>query len=591
MEPSFGGYHSTADFSRDSNYHTPNRAYPSSPATSSFNQSGPLRQRPTFNGSVAAKPVPTPPGSGQKLKSWFYDIVNKRQLNVLKVNYIFTVIAFFGLALISRLVIWAPLESVAGVFGLLVSPQFWVSLFIVSGLFASAINYFTTNYVFCASNESFTSADRPELPAAFLIFLLGSSFMLCSISFLTGIVTSWMQSSTAFVFAFLSIFVAAAKISAENDFRLYYLGDAVPSTSLKTLLRFAYKTVQKDAFEYLVRTAVTLRYSCGATFILSILSSSLRSYIFVLFDPILIAQIAAIVGAIFVLSDLLCLITNIVTMDKVEFVLPTPYFFSDARPDVVNLVNALNSDDLLLRLFAFHDFYTKARSENRAVFFTLSQPGNHPRLWDSVFFSCQKAIQHVSDTFMKETENVLIKNSAGLRHVPFLNNDRSTVKSSLLVPPTLKPKTAIQTRKPLFDFAPLTSKIRPFVEATKNHFIAPKPFAPSVDTDIAAFAVEGLGSLVEASYTQDRFGIVQKRLPQIVETLLDLGVACDQLIRAKAMRQQTTVYAEQRVFMIRASAIAALTDIYTAFQSHIYDLSLTPNQLTQLNEYANPKHL
>ena len=63
-----------------------------------------------------------------------------------------------------------------------------------------------------------------------------------------------------------------------------------------------------------------------------------------------------------------------------------------------------------------------------------------------------------------------------------------------------------------FNLAPITSKFKPYFDAVYNHYVSQKPLIPTYEVDIAIFAIEGLGSLVECSLTQDQYGVVQKNL-------------------------------------------------------------------------------
>lgn len=142
----------------------------------------------------------------------------------------------------------------------------------------------------------------------------------------------------------------------------------------------------------------------------------------------------------FILSDIVSFAINHFTMASIEFPLPTPYFFSDGNRNAVNLTNGMASSDVFLKLFAFRSFADKAKSPSKVAFFTLSQPGNHPKLWTAVLTHCLEAINNITQKLTKETEAALAKNAANLQYAQYLNGDRSTVKATLLKPPALKSK-------------------------------------------------------------------------------------------------------------------------------------------------------
>lgn len=182
------------------------------------------------------------------------------------------------------------------------------------------------------------------------------------------------------------------------------------------------------------------RYSVPITFLLCLVFPLLRSNLWRLFDPILIAHVAAFTFVLFLLADLVCFAINRVTMAPLEFPLPTPYFFNNTHHEVVNIVNGMASSNSFIRLFAFNDFWAKSKSPSKSAFFTLSQPGNHPKLWNAILTNCLNVVNECAQKLLKETETILTKNAANLQYAQFLSGDRSTVKATLLKPPTLKPK-------------------------------------------------------------------------------------------------------------------------------------------------------
>lgn len=111
--------------------------------------------------------------------------------------------------------------------------------------------------------------------------------------------------------------------------------------------------------------------------------------------------------------------------------------------------------------------------------------------------------------------------------------------------------------------------IKPYLEKVVGLFFAPRHIVPTADTELALNAITGLANLIEASYTLDRYGIAQRTLPSIINCFIQLASACDQLIRARFMRRQNANPIEIRVFNTKEAVVAALTDIYTAFESHI----------------------
>uniref|UniRef100_A0A914XQJ9 Uncharacterized protein n=1 Tax=Panagrolaimus superbus TaxID=310955 RepID=A0A914XQJ9_9BILA len=455
-----------------------------------------------------------------------------------------------------------------------------------SAFLSFAISYFSVQYIFSPSNESVASADREESKTVFVIFAGLFSALLIALPYVINANVSWNASFTTIVFAWVSILVTAAKISTEDDFRLYF-SNTCTTHGLKELSRVVFANTKDNLHKNLQRTLRVFQYSYGISLFLSLLFPMIRHNFLHLFDPIVIVHVFVMVLSFFILSDIACFAINHFTMVPIEFPLPSPYFFNDVHRNVVNLTNGMASTNTFLKLFAFHDFAAKAKSQAKHTFFVLSQPGNHPKLWSAVLAQCLDAINNVTVKLTKETEKTLSKNAANLQYAQFLNGDRLTVKATLLKPPTLKPKMKpIKEPFEFITFAPIKNKIKPFYDTLQKHFISEKPIIPTVECDIVVFAIEGLGSLVECSLTQDRYGIVQKSLSIILSTFVDLASSCDQLIRAKAMRRGSASYADTRIFKIRDIVVNVINDIYTAFERHIADLNLPTDKLVLLKEFT-----
>jgi hypothetical protein len=559
----------------------------------SFNRSSDARKRngytntptyPTTSGPSMSTAAATRPSS-ENIVSWFFAQILNKQWHANKIIGLFSFLAIIAMALILRFTLWAPFESITGELKMLLSLRFWFLACLATGLFSSAISYFSVQYIFSPSNESVASADRFESKIAFCIFAGLFMGLLLAFPFVINSTTSWNASFTTIAFAWVAALVTAAKIATENDFRLHFTNNAA-TTGLKGLFHIVVANAQHNIQDNAQRTLRVFQYSYGIVISLCLIFPMIRDHFFHLFDPIMVAHVGVMVFTFFILSDLVCFAVNHVTMVPIEFPLPSPYFFSNIHGNVINLINGMGSSNIFVKLFAFRDFSDKAKSPSKTSFFTLSQPGNHPKLWSAVLTQCLDAVNNVTQKLTKEIETTLTKNASALQYSQFLNGDRST--ATLLKPPTLKPKMK-PTKEPFefITFAPIKNKLKPLYDSLQKHFISAKPIIPTVECDIVVFALEGLGSIVECSLTQDRYGIVQKSLSMILSSFVELASCCDQIIRAKAMRRTSASYADTRIFKIRDIVVNVINDIYTAFERHIDDLNLPADKLVLLNEFTS----
>ncbi|KAE9551203.1 hypothetical protein FO519_005590 [Halicephalobus sp. NKZ332] len=522
----------------------------------------------------------------ENITSWFYGILASRQYVANRALFILSAYIFFAAALIARLDFWKPFDSFLGEFVLILNWKFWCAILLGAALFGFAYGYYSLTYLFNPSNETNSSIDKPgfwrTLGSFFGAYLFG---ILCT-PIVISYSPSWVSNMTTFFFILTSVTVTSTKIALENTFRYDFSARTKTGPGWIHVFKFCLNGCLDNGRQTVFRTATTLQYSFGISFVLALLIGGLRQNIFYLLDPVLLIQSAAFIFGFYVLADLICFSANTIVADGIEFPMPTPFFFSEAKETIVNLVNGMNSKDLLVRQFAFHDFYMKSQGQNKALFFTLSQPGNHPRLWDSIVKQCEFVIDAVATSYTKETQFALSKNWTHGSRIPY-ELSGGKLKSTLLVPPTLKPRQATAKQNPLFiNVEPLKMVIKPYLDRILSLFFSPRHIVPTSDTELALNAVAGLANLIEASYTMDRYGIAQRTLPSIISCYIQLASSCDQLIRARFMRRQNANPVEIRIFNTKDAVVASLTDIYTAFESHISDLKLSDDQLGLLKEYV-----
>jgi len=522
----------------------------------------------------------------ENITSWFYGILATRQYVANRALFILTTYIFLALALVARLDLWKPFDSFVGEFALLLNWKFWCTILLGAALFGFAYGYYCLTYLFNPSNETNSSVDKPgfwrTLGSFFGIYLFG---ILCT-PIVISYPPSWVTNMTTFFFILMVVTVISIKIALENTFRYDFSNRVRTGAGWIHVFRFCFNGCLNNIGQTLFRTAVTLQYSFGISFLFSLLLGFLRANIIYLFDPVLLIHSAIFAFSFYTLADLICLSANTIVADGIEFPMPTPFFFSEAKETIVNLVNGMNSKDLLIRQFAFYDFSLKSQGQNKALFFTLSQPGNHPRLWDAIVKQCTFVIDNVSNSYTRETQLALSKNWAHGARVPY-ELSGGKLKSTLLVPPTLKPRQATAKQNPsLVNIEPLKMIVKPYFEKVLGLFFAPRHIVPTADTELAVNAIAGLANLIEASYTLDRYGIAQRTLPSIISCFIQLASSCDQLIRARFMRRQNANPIEIRVFNTKEAVVSALTDIFTAFESHIGDLKLSDDQLAILKEYV-----
>ncbi|CAN8008583.1 unnamed protein product, partial [Ixodes pacificus] len=205
---------------------------------------------------------------------------------------------------------------------------------------------------------------------------------------------------------------------------------------------------------------------------------------------------------------------------------------------VKQLVQAMNSQDCpLLHCLAFLDFRHLAEysPRRRAQVFAISTPGGHPLHWNALCETCLGMVRSFSKALSDTEAPPPLKATPtfATQPAPPSTPNESLARMRKLVPEqppgTLMSPLSAGAPKPPAVEPPLLVKVTA-VEALKKkpivaYFVAELPEVKSrtlfAQCQPLIWAVEGLCLLVCASYKEDKYGVVQATLPDILATLLD----------------------------------------------------------------------
>ncbi|XP_012059275.1 PREDICTED: nucleoporin NDC1 [Atta cephalotes] len=274
------------------------------------------------------------------------------------------------------------------------------------------------------------------------------------------------------------------------------------------------------------------------------------------------------------------------------------------------LIDVLSMDKIpIMQYLGYLDLVTLAQKDKmrRSMLFTLSQPGGHPYNWNCV---------------VQKSTNLLKKFSLDLNAISTKSQDQSCYSTlTARVPPVQQSKYIYHMRKLVPDIAPIPvsedvreapysgSFIQKFIKQKKDAFIAyllSKPlinyiFGEQDDNKIRyalqngqlmIWAAEAISSLTVFSLSEDSYGIVQKDVPVIINTLLSVKQALDKLSKSAmlARKMQADDKLIREIFISLRSAIKrSLYRIVTNFEPYINDLSLELPIIEQLQSFLNYK--
>lgn len=104
------------------------------------------------------------------------------------------------------------------------------------------------------------------------------------------------------------------------------------------------------------------------------------------------------------------------------------------------------------------------------------------------------------------------------------------------------------------------------------------------------WTVEGLSHLIANSIDEDRFGVVQKNLPEILVSLLTLQQVVDRqkgLASSSAKKNRCETRDQQLKYELRSTIKSALYRIVLAFGSHISDVPLPAEHGKRISNFLN----
>lgn len=251
--------------------------------------------------------------------------------------------------------------------------------------------------------------------------------------------------------------------------------------------------------------------------------------------------------------------------------------------------------------------------ERRMTLFSLSQPGGHPHHWNYLIVNTLKLITDYCQCLNKATAALLNPEIAKpIDNVPSITNpfptqfyhvrnltaglnDYDIVNISQdrrsLIPEFVKNwnanfkkkvKNIVSVMRKLMGIDYLFGELP---EASIQHCLG--------NAQIMMWATQALSTLTIASITEDRYGIVQKDVPVIITTLVELKYSLDKLSRVPALNRKT-VFNDTNVKMktaISASVKRSLFGITHTFGQYLKDLPLSKDVLQHIQLFVLQKSM
>ncbi|CAK9829959.1 Nucleoporin Ndc1 [Anthophora retusa] len=276
----------------------------------------------------------------------------------------------------------------------------------------------------------------------------------------------------------------------------------------------------------------------------------------------------------------------------------------------MTLIEALSMDKVpIIQHLGYLDLITIAQKDKmrRRTLFTLSQPGGHPYNWNCVVEKCTVLIKKFSDdlneALIKAQEppscvpNSMLMASVSKSHKEYVYHMRNLTKENITVT-----TEQCDTKTVDNDLKQLGQK---FVKEKWNNFLTyllSKPLISYIFGEIEGgkvchilfngqsviWAAEAISSLAVLSLNEDSYGIAQKDLPLIINTLLGLKQALDKLQKSFIMAKRQDGddrFSLQNYHSLRAATKRSLYRIVTSFETYICDMALEFTTMEQLYSF------
>lgn len=280
----------------------------------------------------------------------------------------------------------------------------------------------------------------------------------------------------------------------------------------------------------------------------------------------------------------------------------------------LTLIDALSMDKIpIMQYLGYLDLVTLAEKEKmrRGMLFTLSQPGGHPYNWNCIV---QKCI------------DILKKFSLDLNAISIKPQEQQFCYSTKVWPARIvQPAQPAQKdriyhmRKLVPDKPPVLSTeaetkevpysgmfIQKYIKQKQETFVAYLLSKPVINYifgeqdenkiryvllngQLVIWAAEAISSLSVFSLSEDSYGVVQKDVPNIINTLLSVKQVMDKLQKSPVLvRKMPADKLIKEIFISLRSAIKrSLYRIVTNFEPYINDLCLESSTIEQLQSFLN----
>ncbi|CAH1107984.1 unnamed protein product [Psylliodes chrysocephalus] len=286
---------------------------------------------------------------------------------------------------------------------------------------------------------------------------------------------------------------------------------------------------------------------------------------------------------------------NVFLTEPVEFPL------CKLSPDLLNLQESITMSDLpIVQNLACLDLYNLAQwsKPRRQLFYCLSQPGGHPHNWNALVENVLKVFKEYIELLNKSTETAekIVKpvvcpplqspiqspnKFRNFRNMSLMSDsgmvDIVDVTHSTLPGISLPDTIFTKIKQNIFNFISLTKVILgiDFLFGELPEANIQKCLANGL---IIVWTSQGITDLVCTAISEDTFGIIQKDIPVLITTLVQLKQNLDNLNKVPALTRKIAGYDDFNCRMKGAVTTAvkrSLFNVHRTYNNYLNDFPLS----------------
>ncbi|GMR58016.1 hypothetical protein PMAYCL1PPCAC_28211 [Pristionchus mayeri] len=522
------------------------------------------------------------PSIFDQIAVWFRGIIDRRKVIASAVSSGCSLLFFFLLTALLQASPLSPFASVYGALSLLISPAI-ITVSIIVFISSFAALGFITLLIAKPDTAPRLGLLRKDAWAAAVIYFMSQMVLVAAVHTIAGSPMDrarWLFSSLAVAFSSLHVIF-------RNDFRLVFgtFGSKLSlalweCVSLEAGSPLA--TAAKEAvllYRMVLPTAAILGFLTVGVYptILSLLSPSIH------FCLLAFSTVALAMGRMHVR------ITREIVMKPLHFPLPPPHAVRSPTPaQTRTMLNVLEADDATLKVFALTDLARLSRvvGDRRLEIFSLSQPGGHPRNWTSIKNACVRVIEETREKVECATRALGARGYADSEG----EDDDGVDRQMLLMPERIRQQvysTAIRSRhaRSLRATAALQPRVPPkptMWEKAKRFLDVPVGVISRHDATLVQLASESLSLLVVSSFDEDRYGVVQRDLAEVLRALIKAANAVREHFRTRAARA-TDSEADAPLNAMDEALATAVYQIKNQFGDHLRSLALSKEEFSAID--------